>query len=75
MTDIANEGDAFPLGALQVGTMVNNLERLPDMGGVFLTAAGVFGIILRKFNRRVIVKFPSKLEVSFPQECMATVGM
>lgn len=59
---------------MSVGTLVHNIEKFPGKGGVMLQAAGVHGEIMRKVNRRVIVKLPSKLEVSFSQECMATVG-
>lgn len=72
---MANDGDAFPLGAIPLGTLVHNIEKVPGQGGILLHAAGAFGVIMRKVNKRVIVKLPSKLEVSFSQECMATVGV
>lgn len=36
----ANEGDAYPLGALPVGTLVNNLELQPGKGSEYIRAAG-----------------------------------
>uniref|UniRef100_A0A3Q2VBL5 Mitochondrial ribosomal protein L2 n=1 Tax=Haplochromis burtoni TaxID=8153 RepID=A0A3Q2VBL5_HAPBU len=36
----ANEGDAYPLGALPVGTLVNNLELRPGKGSEYIRAAG-----------------------------------
>lgn len=36
----ANEGDAYPLGALPVGTLVNNLEIQPGKGSEYIRAAG-----------------------------------
>ncbi|MEQ2184176.1 54S ribosomal protein L2 mitochondrial [Goodea atripinnis] len=36
----ANEGDAYPLGALPVGTLVNNLEVQPGRGSEYIRAAG-----------------------------------
>lgn len=36
----ANEGDAYPLGALAVGTLVNNLEVQPGKGAECIRAAG-----------------------------------
>lgn len=71
---LPNEGDAFPLGALPVGTVVNCIEKIPGSGGFFVHAAGGQATILRKVNERVVVKMPSKLEISFDQRCMATVG-
>lgn len=37
---LANEGDAYPLGALPVGTLVNNLEIQPGKGAEYIRAAG-----------------------------------
>lgn len=36
----ASEGDAYPLGALPVGTLVNNLEIQPGKGSEYIRAAG-----------------------------------
>jgi len=69
-----SEGDAWPLGALPVGTVVHNVETLPGNGGYFARAAGTCCQILRKIPGRVIVQIPSKREVSLSEECMATVG-
>ena len=62
------------MGALPVGTQVNCIEKIPGSGGFFIHAAGAVATILRKINDRVIVKMPSKLEISFNERCMATVG-
>ena len=37
----AKEGDAHPLGALPVGTLINNLELLPGKGASAIRAAGM----------------------------------
>lgn len=37
----ANEGDAYPLGALPVGTLICNLESHPGKGAQYIRAAGV----------------------------------
>jgi len=71
---LPQDGDAFPLGALPLNTKIHNIERFPGQGGSFVHAAGTAASILRKINKRVIVKLPSKLEVSFDENCMATVG-
>ncbi|XP_014240649.1 39S ribosomal protein L2, mitochondrial [Cimex lectularius] len=70
----ANEGDAYPLGALQLGTIVHNIEMHPGRGGFYVHSAGSFATILRKVDKRVVIRLPSKLEVSLKEECMATVG-
>lgn len=70
----ANEGDAYPLGALPIGTMVHCVEKFPEYKFHLITAAGTYGTILRKFDNHVVVLLPSKRELAFKQECMATVG-
>ncbi|XP_068622445.1 large ribosomal subunit protein uL2m [Battus philenor] len=70
----ANEGDAYLLGALPIGTIVHCIEKEPGMGGLYVHAAGTFGTILRKQDDRVIVQMPSKRVFSFNQYCMAVVG-
>lgn len=69
-----NEGDAYPVGALPIGTIVNNVERYPDGNNHFIHAAGGYGTILRKFDDRVVVVLPNKREYALLQTCMATVG-
>lgn len=71
----AQEGDAYPLGALPLGTQINCVEKYPGLGGFLVHSAGTFATIVRKApNDRVIIQVPSKKEFSLPQECMCTVG-
>ncbi|XP_037718294.1 39S ribosomal protein L2, mitochondrial [Drosophila subpulchrella] len=69
-----NEGDAYPLGALPVGTRIHCLEKNPGQTCHLIHAAGTFGTILRKFDDKVVVQLPSKREFAFQRTCMATVG-
>lgn len=70
----ANEGDSYPLGALAVGTLVNNLEVQPGRGAQYIRAAGTSGVLLRKVNGTAIVQLPSKRQVQVQDTCMVTVG-
>lgn len=70
----ANEGDAYPLGALPIGTLVNNLETQPGKGAQYIRAAGTSGVLLRKVNGTAIVQLPSKQQVQVLETCMVTVG-
>lgn len=69
-----NDGDAYPLGALPVGTRIHCLEKNPGQPCHLIHAAGTFGTILRKFDDKVVVQLPSKREFAFDRTCMATVG-
>ncbi|XP_030414046.1 39S ribosomal protein L2, mitochondrial isoform X2 [Gopherus evgoodei] len=70
----ASEGDAYPLGALPVGTLINNLESHPGKGAQYIRAAGTCGVLLRKVNGTAIVQLPSKRHIQVLETCMATVG-
>ncbi|XP_018595639.1 large ribosomal subunit protein uL2m [Scleropages formosus] len=74
MAVAANEGDSYPLGALPVGTLVNNLEVYPGQGAKYIRAAGTCGVLLRKVNGTAIVQLPSKRQVQVLETCMVTVG-
>ncbi|XP_032040788.1 39S ribosomal protein L2, mitochondrial [Aythya fuligula] len=70
----ANEGDAYPLGALPVGTLICNLESHPGKGAQYIRAAGTCGVLLRKVNGTAIVQLPSKRQMQVLETCVATVG-
>ncbi|KAJ8248379.1 hypothetical protein GJAV_G00241400 [Gymnothorax javanicus] len=70
----ANEGDSYALGALPIGTLINNLELYPGKGAQYIRAAGTCGVLLRKVNGTAIVQLPSKQQVQVLETCMATVG-
>ncbi|XP_045775672.1 39S ribosomal protein L2, mitochondrial [Maniola jurtina] len=70
----ANEGDAYVLGALPLGTIVHCIEKEPGTGGLYIHAAGTYGTILRRQNDRIVVQMPSKRLFSFDEHCMAVVG-
>ncbi|XP_027309332.3 large ribosomal subunit protein uL2m [Anas platyrhynchos] len=70
----AKEGDAYPLGALPVGTLICNLESHPGKGAQYIRAAGTCGVLLRKVNGTAIVQLPSKRQMQVLETCVATVG-
>lgn len=70
----AKEGDAHPLGALAVGTLVHNVEIFPEEGGKKARAAGTCCQLVRKIGDRCIVRLPSKHEIEVSHNCMVTIG-
>ncbi|KAE8738715.1 hypothetical protein FOCC_FOCC015811 [Frankliniella occidentalis] len=69
-----NEGDAYPVGALPVGTMIHNLQKTPNAKNRLLHSAGTFATILKNNKTHVIIKMPSKHEFVVDPKCMACVG-
>ncbi|XP_043498100.1 39S ribosomal protein L2, mitochondrial [Polistes fuscatus] len=71
----ANEGDAYPLGALPIGTNVCCIERFPGSGSKYIHSAGTTGKIIQADGPdRMVVQVPSKRKFSFDNKCMAVVG-
>ncbi|XP_023619879.1 39S ribosomal protein L2, mitochondrial isoform X3 [Myotis lucifugus] len=68
------EGDAHPLGALPVGTLINSVESEPGRGAQYIRAAGTCGVLLRKVNGTAIIQLPSKRQMQVLETCIATVG-
>lgn len=70
------EGDAHPLGALPLGTMICCLQMYPERDAPSKTAAaaGVGAFLVKKQDGRCIVKLPSKREINVDERCMCTVG-
>ncbi|CAD6198467.1 unnamed protein product [Caenorhabditis auriculariae] len=72
---IGVEGNAYPLGSLAIGTIVNSVERYPTTESeVFVQSAGAAATIVRHQGDFTVVKLPHKHEFSMHRECMATVG-
>jgi len=79
----AFEGDAYPVGALAVGTVIHNIEKVPGIGGHYATMAGSYGTVVRKEGDRAVISLYKKKrtyaivhnqEISVDERCMATVG-
>uniref|UniRef100_A0A915EJ08 TIM21-like protein, mitochondrial n=1 Tax=Ditylenchus dipsaci TaxID=166011 RepID=A0A915EJ08_9BILA len=69
------EGNAYPLGALVLGTLVNSVEAYPSLDSeFFICQGGSCGRITRHEGDFVVVQMSHKHEYSLRKECMATVG-
>lgn len=69
-----SEGDAYPLGALLIGTQVNCIEKYPGLGAFLIHAAGSVATIVKREEDRVVIQMPNKKLFSLHETCMATVG-
>ncbi|KAI4495737.1 hypothetical protein M0802_008360 [Mischocyttarus mexicanus] len=71
----ALEGDAYPLGALPIGTNVCCVEKYPGLGSKLMHAAGTTGMIIGADGTdRMIIQVPSKRKFSLDRRCVAVVG-
>src|SRR4051795_10267834 len=67
-------GNAMPLGAMPVGTIVHNIELKPGKGGQIARSAGTYAQYLGRDQGYVILKLKSGETRLALADCMATVG-
>jgi len=67
-------GNAMPIGAVPVGTIVHNVEVKPGAGGSLARAAGTYVMVAGRDGANVIIKLKSGETRMVAANCMATVG-
>ncbi|MBI4096143.1 MAG: 50S ribosomal protein L2 [Candidatus Levybacteria bacterium] len=67
-------GNALPLQALPLGTVVHNVELMPGRGGQLARGAGTSVIIQAKEGNDIDLKLPSGEIRRVDGQCLATVG-
>ncbi len=67
-------GNALPLSAIPVGTMIHNIELQPGNGGVIARAAGNAAQLMAKEGKYAIVRMPSGEMRYILIKCRATIG-
>ena len=68
-------GNALPLYAIPLGTMVHNIELKQHGGGQLVRTAGGAAQVMAKEGDFVTLKLPSSEMRMVPKNCMATVGV
>jgi len=67
-------GNAMPLGAMPVGTIVHNIETKPGKGGQLARSAGTYAMLAGRDQGYAILKLKSGETRMVRAECMASVG-
>ncbi|MDR7401401.1 MAG: 50S ribosomal protein L2 [Armatimonadota bacterium] len=67
-------GNALPLRAIPVGTLVHNIELVPGKGGQLVRAAGAAAQVMAKEGDYAHIRLPSGEVRLIRLECKATVG-
>jgi large subunit ribosomal protein L2 len=67
-------GNAMPLAAMPVGTLVHNVELQPGRGGQLARSAGAAEQLMAKEGEHALIKLPSGEQRLVRIECRATVG-
>jgi large subunit ribosomal protein L2 len=67
-------GNALPLKAIPMGTIIHNIELKLGKGGQLTRSAGTFAQLMNKEGKYAQVKLPSGEVRMVLQECYATIG-
>ena len=67
-------GNAMPLAAMPVGTIVHNIEMKPGKGGQIARSAGTYAQYLGRDAGYALLRLNSGEVRKVPLTCMATVG-
>ena len=67
-------GNCLPLEEIPLGTLVHNLELVPNKGGQIVRSGGTSARILAKEGNYVTLRLPSKEVRLIRKECFATIG-
>jgi large subunit ribosomal protein L2 len=67
-------GNAMPLAAMPIGTIVHNAEMKPGKGGQIARAAGAYVQLVGRDGPYAILRLNSGETRMVPSACMATVG-
>jgi len=67
-------GNALPISAIPVGTVIHNIELYPGKGAQLVRSAGVAAQLMAKENGMAQVRLPSGEYRLVRQNCMATIG-
>ena len=67
-------GNALPLKAIPLGTLIHNVEMKIGKGGQLARGAGTYAQLMAKEGRYTLLKLPSGEIRMVLSECMATIG-
>ena len=67
-------GNALPLRAIPLGTIIHNIELKIGKGGQLARSAGTFAQLMNKEGKYAQVKLPSGEVRMVLQDCIATIG-
>ena len=68
-------GNALPLSAIPVGTVIHNVELHPGKGAQLVRSAGNMAQLMAKENGYALIRLPSGELRNVAEVCMATIGV
>jgi len=70
------KGDSNRLIYFTIGSVVHNVELLPEHGGIYIRSAGTYGKIIKKNSKlnKILIELPSKVQFYTSLYSYATLG-
>ena len=68
-------GNALPLAAIPVGTVIHNIELHPGKGAQLVRSAGNMAQLMAKENGMALLRLPSGELRNVAENCMSTIGV
>lgn len=68
-------GNCAMLSGIPLGTHLHTIEARPGQGGQLVRAAGTFGQLIQKGDKRCVVRLPSGILKELDSQCRATIGV
>lgn len=77
MYHLYNRGDSNQLNYFMIGTILHNIERFPNSGGVYIRSAGTYGKLLKKHLEvnKALIQLPSNKFIYLSLSSYATFGV
>ena len=69
-----NIGNALPLSALPLGTIIHNIELKPGQGAIMVRSAGAYAQLMARDGKYATVKLASGEIRRILTTCLATIG-
>jgi len=67
-------GNAMPMSAMPIGSLIHNIEMQPGKGGQIARSAGNYAQLAGRDNGYATLKMPSGEMRRIPEKCYATLG-
>ncbi len=67
-------GNAMPLKAMPLGSIIHNVEFIPGKGGACARSAGTYAQLIAVQEKNAVLKFPSGERRMVNKNCIATIG-
>jgi len=67
-------GNSLPIKNVPIGTLIHNIELLPNKGGQLARSAGTYAKLIKKENNIALIRLSSGKMIEISNSCLCTIG-